>query len=246
MLDVRQVTLDMIDEAIALHASERHISRRSAEIVYRLEMRNAAGNIGKSDKAFAIHIGLTPDQYWKRLQAARVLVEFPEAVRMLEAGETRISHLSAIAGKITEANSDLLLSGIKHASKRDVESLAKRVTRNGDLLDIEVTFAVRLMLTKAQLEQLDRARAVLSHSGHVPKAEEIVSKALSDLLKKRDPVCKAERAMARLAKAEAAKTLAETPAPGQEDIAVKDEGRDLPAPGQENNVPKGYGAGERK
>jgi hypothetical protein len=59
------------------------------------------------------------------------------------------------------------------------------------------TVQVTLTLTLEQLALLDRAREVLSHGGHVPKNAEVVTRALGDLLKHRDPVLKAERAKLR-------------------------------------------------
>ena len=56
---------------------------------------------------------------------------------------------------------------------------------------------MRVTLTESQGELLDRAREVLSHSGRMPSLPEILVKALEDLLDKRDPLRKAERAKAR-------------------------------------------------
>ena len=62
---------------------------------------------------------------------------------------------------------------------------------------MEATFELRVTLTESQGELLDRAREVLSHSGRMPSLPEILVKALEDLLDKRDPLRKAERAKAR-------------------------------------------------
>jgi hypothetical protein len=126
---------------------------------------------------------------------------------MLRAGETRVSHLAMIAARITEANADLLLDGIRGQTRRAVEVLAKRVTDDGRLLTEEVSVDLRLTLTESQLAVLNRAREVLSAGGKVPSLPELVVKALDDLLERRDPCRRAERAEAR-AKAKASSGVA--------------------------------------
>ena len=97
---------------------------------------------------------------------------------MAKVGETQVSHLALISPKITQANADLLLAGIKDRSKREVEELLSRITADGRLLDREPEVELRIRLTKRQLEILDRAREVLSHGGYVPSLPEVMIKAL--------------------------------------------------------------------
>ena len=192
-----QELLEIIEETKQLHTRERSITLESVSLIGELERRNAAVNLSMTSAQFAVHIGLTPNQYWKRAQAARLIRFHPEAQKLLESGETPVSHLALIAPKITQANSELLLDGIKHKSKREVALLLSRITPEGDLLPVEATFELRVTLTESQGELLDRAREVLSHSGRMPSLPEILVKALEDLLDKRDPLRKAERAKAR-------------------------------------------------
>ena len=192
-----QELLEIIEETKQLHTRERSVTLESVSLIGALERRNAAVNLSMTSAQFAVHIGLTPNQYWKRAQAARLIRFHPEAQKLLESGETQVSHLALIAPKITQANSELLLDGIKHKSKREVALLLSRITPEGDLLPVEATFELRVTLTESQGELLDRAREVLSHSGRMPSLPEILVKALEDLLDKRDPLRKAERAKAR-------------------------------------------------
>ena len=193
----RKELLEIVEETKQLHTRERSITLESVSLIGELERRNAAVNLSMTSAQFAVHIGLTPNQYWKRAQAARLIRFHPEAQKLLESGETQVSHLALIAPKITQANSELLLDGIKHKSKREVALLLSRITPEGDLLPVEATFELRVTLTESQGELLDRAREVLSHSGRMPSLPEILVKALEDLLDKRDPLRKAERAKAR-------------------------------------------------
>jgi hypothetical protein len=202
MYDVREELLEIVEETKQLHTRERSITLESVSLIGELERRNAAVNLSMTSEQFAVHIGLTPNQYWKRAQAARLIRFHPEAQKLLESGETQVSHLALIAPKITQANSELLLDGIKHKSKREVALLLSRITAEGDLLPAEATFELRVTLTKSQGELLDRAREVLANmrgGGRMPSLPEILVKALEDLLDKRDPLKKAERAKARAA-----------------------------------------------
>ena len=66
-----------------------------------------------------------------------------------------------------------------------------------ELLPREEICELKLTLTKSQVALLERAREVLAAAGSVPTDAEIFMKALGDLLTKRDPVRKAERAAAK-------------------------------------------------
>lgn len=216
MFDTSKELRDLAEKAKQLHVRERQITLESLTLVGQLERRNAAVNMGMTSERFAAFIELTPNQYWKRAQAARVIEFFPKTREMVEAGETQISHLALISPKLTQANAHILLAGIKNKSKRDVEGLLSRVTLDGQILDKEPEVEMRIKLTTSQIAVLDRAREVLSHGGHVPSLPDIMIKALGDLLDKRDPLRKAERAAARKEKAESPSPgKAESPSPGK-------------------------------
>lgn len=222
--------LEMTDRAKTLHLQERRITIQSVLLVGELEQRKAWYELDMSVEAFARHIGLTPSQYWKRSQAARLIQRFPEALTIFEIGETQISHLALIAGRITEANSEVLLEGIRNKTKREVECFIARVTPDGRVLEREATFELTLKLTESQRCILDRVREVLSHGGHVPSNSEIFLAAAEDLLEKRDPMKKAERAAKRAEekkksdqKAEEKESLGqESCAPGKETNEISD------------------------
>jgi hypothetical protein len=116
---------------------------------------------------------------------------------MLEAGEIRVSHLAQIAGKITQANQDLILQNIKGKSWREIQLFLSQVTPDGRLLPQEEFVEIKLRMSKTQLALLQRAREILASGGAVPTDAEILLQAVEDLLTKRDPMRKAERAAAR-------------------------------------------------
>ncbi|MCX6109508.1 MAG: hypothetical protein NTZ90_07895 [Proteobacteria bacterium] len=211
MSEFKLKMLQYVNEAKDLHSAERSHSLRSLYLVGALDTMRAACMLGMNTEQFAKHIGLSRDRYLKRVQVARVIHFHPRAKDLLEAGDTEISHLAVIAAKITPANRDLLLDGMKGKSKREVQMLASRVTADGHLLDQEELMDLKVTMTKAQMEQIDRAREVLAAAGKVPSLAQIISKAIEDLLAKRDPLKKAARSAAR--KAAAASAPAHGPGP---------------------------------
>ena len=188
---------DLVIEARHLHAQEQNLVLQSIRLLVQLDRLNAAVNYRMHHEEFAQYLGLTIDQYYKRKRVGQMMRFFPEIVGMLERAETTLSNLVAIAPKLTQANKDILLPGIKGVTKRAAEGLASRVTTNGQLKDREETFQLTLTLTKSQMAQLDRAKEVLAARGQNPSYEQVVLKAVDDLLSKRDPMQKAARAMAR-------------------------------------------------
>ena len=72
---------------------------------------------------------------------------------------------------------------------------------------------MRVTMTKAQMELIDRAREVLAAAGKVPSLAQIISKAMEDLLAKRDPLQKAARSAARKATSASAPGHGPGPAP---------------------------------
>ena len=217
MYDIREELLEIVEETKQLHTRDRSITMESVSLIGELERRNAAVNLSMTSEEFAVHIGLTANQYWKRAQAARLIRFHPDAQKLLESGETQVSHLALIAPKITQANSELLLDSIKHKSKREVALLLSRITPDGDLLPAETTFELRMTLTESQGELLDQAREVLANmrgGGHMPSLPEILVKALEDLLDKRDPLRKA--AMAEADSEPEVDLVSEPASPGKE------------------------------
>ena len=197
MMTFRQQLLQLIGEAQKIHREEKSLTMRSLKVIGELELRRAAPSCGMSVEKFAHHIALTKDQYLKRSAAARTLRFIPEAKPLLEAGEISLSHLAMISAKITRANRKVVLENIKGKSLREAKLFMSRVTPDGELLPQEEICELKLTMTKSQFALLERAREVLAAAGSVPTDAEIFMKALGDLLTKRDPVRRAERAAAK-------------------------------------------------
>jgi hypothetical protein len=228
MYFTRTELIKLVEDAKKVHAQERRISLESVLLVGELDRHNAAVNMGMHSEIFARFIGLTPNQYWKRAQAARVIRLFPKTREMIEAGETEVSCLALIAPRITQANADLMLQQIKNKSRREVQGLLSRITASGELLNREEEFEINLTLKASEIALLDRAREILSHGGRVPTLPEIFVKAFTDLLEKRDPLQKAERAIARAGRLK-------SPSPEKEGgVGVKQETVNAPSPEKES------------
>ena len=202
--------METVKEARDVHAQEQGFTLRSTLLVGKLESLRASLAMGMSSARFAPSIGLTADQYWKRAQAARVMAFHPRSKAMVEAGETHVSHLAVIASKITQANCDLILDGMRNKSKREVVRFVACVTPDGRVIGSEVETELRLNLTMAQLGRIERAREVLSRSSSGPSMAAVILQAIAELLERRDPMEKAARGEKR-------KALLATPTQGEAD-----------------------------
>jgi hypothetical protein len=208
--DVRLRIHELFQRTKETVARERQISLEVVLLIGLLETQNAAVNLGLGKREnLARSLGLTENAYWKRAQAGRVLVSFPELIGLVKKGFTHISHIAVLAPKITKDNAAIFVHEIAGKTERQVKELVGSINKDGSRNASEAIFDIRLRFTKAQLERLDRAREVLSATGHVPSEEEAILKSIEDLLEKRDPVRKIARAKSRVEKKTAAEKVSE-------------------------------------
>jgi hypothetical protein len=201
--DVRVLLRKLYKRTKETVAREREINLEVVLLIGCLEVKNAAVNLGIGKREdLACCLGLTPNMYWKRAQAGRVLLRHPEFIDLIMEGKTHVSHIAILAPKLTEANKSVFLDEIEGKSERELREFAASVNPDGSRKEVEPTIDVKLSLSKSQLELLERSREVLSSNGHVPSDEEIFAKALTGLLERRDPMQKAERAEVRARKKE--------------------------------------------
>ena len=199
--DVRLRIHELFQRTKETVARERQISLEVVLLIGLLETQNAAVNLGLGKREnLARSIGLTENAYWKRAQAGRVLVSFPEFIGLVKKGLTHISHIAVLAPKITRDNAKIFVKELAGKTERQVRELVGSINKDGSRSNIEPLYDIRLQFTKAQLEALDRAREVLSATGRVPSEEEAILKSIEDLLEKRDPERKVARAESRAEK----------------------------------------------
>jgi hypothetical protein len=194
---MRDMIETLVDKACKLHQEERELTRRSLDLVFELDRLSAGPRLGLTQEELARRIGLTPAVMWKRLRVARLLRLHPEAWMLVEAGETCLSTLAMIAPKLTRENAAVLLDGIAGKSRRDAEIFASRVTKDGRVRDDEGACEIKLVLKASEVAILQRAREVLAAGGKVPSLTEVVVQAARQLVDRRDPMKKAERAKQR-------------------------------------------------
>ena len=200
----KETVQDLIKEANDLHQRERLITLRSVWIVGRLEELRVRIIWGLSADDFAKRIGLTKNIFWKRAQAARVMQCFPATKGMVERGELDVSSVALLSPKLTEANHDMLLEAVKHKSKREIEAICSRVTVDGQWIEREGEAELRVTLSETEWKLLERAREILAHGGKVPQLKDVLTRAIEELVERRDPRRQAERWAARQAKEAAA------------------------------------------
>ena len=199
--DILQGLHGLIETAKTLHAEERNISLLSVQLVGLLEENNGPGNCMLSREGFAWYIGLTPNAFWKRAQAWRVLKRFPKIEKMIKLGETCVSHVAMLSAKITESNAGVMIEGLKNKSTRELRDFIATVNTDGSIKpSSESIVEIKLRLSVANANLIERAREVLAHAsvktnGTPPSHEDVVVAALNILLDRKDPMRKAERAV---------------------------------------------------
>ena len=62
---------------------------------------------------------------------------------------------------------------------------------------MKYSLELKLVVTESDMRKINRAREVLSHGGKIPVTVDVLMKAVEELLERRDPLRKAERAAAK-------------------------------------------------
>ena len=94
----------LVTEARKIHSQERDVLIDSLRVIAKLAYWRAELYRGGKHEHVAKKIGLTPDQYFKRLRVAKLAGRFPQAIQHLRDGKACTSHLALIGDKMTEAN----------------------------------------------------------------------------------------------------------------------------------------------
>jgi hypothetical protein len=199
MTDIRIEIRETFEKACELHRKEKQLAYESVMVIGRLQYLNAAVNLWMTDEEYFLKLGLTPDMYYKRCQAAAAILLFPKLGEMLKNGETYIAQLAMVSSKITEANSEIIIENLAGKSKRDLQMFLASIDKDGNPCDDEPTIEVKIRLTKLELELLSRARDILSSHGKNVSDKDAIVVSLGAIIETRDPMKKAERAEKRAA-----------------------------------------------
>lgn len=153
----------------------------------------------------------------RRINSMRMLKEFPETAASVESGAMTLSTLSTVqtflkreekAGQsYTREEKKELLQSIENKSKRDVEKiLIERSPESAIPAEKQKIVApdrieLKVVLTEAQLEKLEKIRGLLAHQIPDGALAEVLEKMMEITLDKVDPAKKEQRKKARQAKA---------------------------------------------
>ena len=140
-------------------------------------------------------LGLSHNKACKRVAAAKIALFFPELLDRIEKGELSVSILALLVPKLTQANYDVIMTGIEGRSKREVELFLSTVTFDGIILSDNPKVEVKILCPKKVYEKLERAKDILAPEGQT--WADVLDHALEAFLDKHDPLRKAERAQNR-------------------------------------------------
>ncbi len=182
----RQNVDKLVDQAKSLHAREREITLESVDIVGELLRRNASGYLLLSSEDLARRIGLTPNQFWKRTQVARLLERFPAFREQVVKSETSITNLTIVAPRLTPANFRIFFDGIRGKSGRQVRELVGKVDFAG--------YSLQSCTQRDVDELVDRAMKAASCRGRTLSRDALLKEALGFWLEEweEDPSLKNE------------------------------------------------------
>lgn len=124
----------MVDQLVELHRQEKSAMMTSVDTLGELHRGKAEARMRLSPKEFAQLVGLTVDQYFKRLAVYRTLLQFPQLREKWTSGEITFSHIVAMGPRLTLANVDVMLSMIKGKTKSETRMLASLMTKDGSLV----------------------------------------------------------------------------------------------------------------
>lgn len=139
---------------------------------------------------------LSRDRAVRRARAINVISNFPEFLQLLENRVTHVTHLAAIAQKVTNANKAKILQFLPNKSKRKLDLFLSTLNRDGSVSDVTPTISLNMKLTEGTFELYERARDLISKDWRGVDHEDVMKRLLNDFLDVKDPQRKAER-MAR-------------------------------------------------
>ena len=117
-------------------------------------------------------------------------------------GELSVTHLAIMAPRLTEANFDKIVQGVKGKSKREAEAFVSRISLDGSILEKEPIIEVRFRCSKDLEKKLKRALEISPVQKGESKISTVIERAIELFLDKNDPLIKAERAIKRREKKE--------------------------------------------
>jgi hypothetical protein len=150
--------------------------------------------IAGKHEALAKKIGLTPDQYFKRLRVAKLSWYFPKVLDYLKEGKICLSHAALLLPKMTQANEQVIWDNILGKGRREVEDFLRRVQGDGTVKPkSDEMITLTLTVTTDQEAMIHRLTEVLSARGQAPSTTEAILTAVDKLLSQRDQLRRAAK-----------------------------------------------------
>ena len=194
MTEFSQKLCKTIEEARRIHSREREVVSESILIIRTLAWMRAEHFIAGKHEALAKKIGLTPDQYFKRLRVAKLSWYFPKVLDYLKEGKICLSHAALLLPKMTQANEQVIWDNILGKGRREVEDFLRRVQGDGTVKPkSDEMITLTLTVTTDQEAMIHRLTEVLSARGQAPSTTEAILTAVDKLLSQRDQLRRAAK-----------------------------------------------------
>ncbi len=200
----------LVQRLIELVKVERRTTAEILEHIKEIDRRKLYLKLGYSS-LFAYltdGIGYTPASAQRRIDAARILRAVPEAKHDLESGQLNVSRMSLMAQSLRQKKKESPEVSLSNQEKRqllqrikgrDVNETQKVLARVLDVKPIQYekkrvqqdeSVRIEFTLTKEQIEQINRAKELLSHK--IPRAgwAELFAALTEEFVKRKDPLLK--------------------------------------------------------
>ena len=205
-------TVTQINEHLMiLVKNERKITHEILTHIYLFEKCNGPVKMGYSStfQYLTRHLGYSDDQAYRRLKAAKVLCDVPEAAEQLQKGQLNLSQAAQAQKAFEQAQrennkpvtaelkKDLLLQ-IKNQNNFNTEKILseslslKPSTTEQVKPQINKTVQVQIQFTENQYKKIEMLKSLVSHKVPEQKLADVLELALDFFIEKKSVVSKAK------------------------------------------------------
>jgi hypothetical protein len=208
--DLKKLNAPALVEGLILRVrTERKLTSEIIEFIQEIDCRKTYLEYGVTSLfAFLTEIvGYSRSAAQRRIEAARLSNDIPEIHDSLKSGEINLSHISLLAQGIKQKEKESQ-EKLKKSEKKDLvdkfksKPLEKCEVILAQTLDLQLksndvcrrqkdeSVRAEMTFTKEELEEIERAKSILSHQLLNPKPSELFMFLVRDLLKRKDPLKK--------------------------------------------------------
>lgn len=202
-----------------LVGEERKITREILEYIGEVQRRRLYADLGYSSLfAWLVQdIGYSEAAAYRRIQAARLIRDVPEAAAKIQTGEVNLTSLSRAqsliraeekrtGSTIDVAIKEMVLERIETRSSKEVDRTLASIFPEASLIHVGAGERARvlddqhvrmpLVLTNSQLEKIERVRELTSHSKFGASLAEVIETVVDEFLERKDPLRRLVKAKA--------------------------------------------------